>query len=37
VRAALSQHGVTVVDTSADRLAPAVADTYLRLKALGQL
>lgn len=37
VRAALSRHGVTVVDTPADRLAPTVADTYLRLKSLGQL
>ncbi|MFG1673170.1 DUF58 domain-containing protein [Micromonospora sp. NPDC049282] len=37
VRAALSRHGVTVVDVAADRLAPAVADTYLRLKATGQL
>ncbi|WNM41013.1 DUF58 domain-containing protein [Micromonospora halotolerans] len=37
VRAALSRHGVTVVDAPADRLAPAVADTYLRLKSLGQL
>ncbi|PSK59625.1 hypothetical protein B0E53_06914 [Micromonospora sp. MH33] len=37
VRAALSRHGVTVVDSPADRLAPAVADTYLRLKSLGQL
>jgi uncharacterized protein (DUF58 family) len=37
VRAALARHGVTVVDAPADRLAPTVADTYLRLKALGQL
>ncbi|MFI7212095.1 DUF58 domain-containing protein [Micromonospora maritima] len=37
VRAALSRHGVTVVDVAADRLAPTVADTYLRLKSLGQL
>ncbi|MGX7670219.1 DUF58 domain-containing protein [Plantactinospora sp. DSM 117369] len=37
VRAALARHGVTVVDAPADRLAPMVADTYLRLKALGQL
>ncbi|MEO3780854.1 DUF58 domain-containing protein [Micromonospora sp. B11E3] len=37
VRAALGRHGVTVVDATADRLAPAVADAYLRLKALGQL
>ncbi|MER6584637.1 MULTISPECIES: DUF58 domain-containing protein [Micromonospora] len=37
VRAALSRYGVTVVDVPAHRLAPAVADTYLRLKSLGQL
>lgn len=37
VRAALARHGVTVVDAPADRLASTVADTYLRLKALGQL
>ncbi|GAB3970296.1 hypothetical protein GCM10027615_26400 [Plantactinospora veratri] len=37
VRAALARHGVTVVDSPADRLAPTVTDTYLRLKALGQL
>ncbi|MEH0845266.1 DUF58 domain-containing protein [Micromonospora sp. CPCC 205711] len=37
VRAALARYGVSVVDAPADRLAPAVADTYLRLKALGQL
>lgn len=37
VRAALARHGVTVVDAEAGRLAPALADTYLRLKALGQL
>ncbi|GAA3753975.1 DUF58 domain-containing protein [Plantactinospora mayteni] len=37
VRAALARHGVTVVDAPADRLAPMVTDTYLRLKALGQL
>jgi uncharacterized protein (DUF58 family) len=37
VRAALARYGVTVVDAPADRLAPTVADTYLRLKALGQL
>jgi uncharacterized protein (DUF58 family) len=37
VRAALSRHGVTVVDAPADRLAPTVADTYLRLKSLGRL
>ncbi|MEU1237126.1 DUF58 domain-containing protein [Micromonospora aurantiaca] len=37
VRAALSRYGVTVVDVPGHRLAPAVADTYLRLKSLGQL
>ncbi|TDB73018.1 DUF58 domain-containing protein [Micromonospora sp. KC721] len=37
VRAALARHGVTVVDAPADRLAPVVADTYLRLKAQGRL
>ncbi|WP_229399632.1 DUF58 domain-containing protein [Micromonospora okii] len=37
VRAALARHGVTVVDAPAAHLAPAVADTYLRLKALGRL
>ncbi|TDC35921.1 DUF58 domain-containing protein [Micromonospora sp. KC213] len=37
VRAALARHGVTVVDAPADRLAPVVADTYLRLKAHGRL
>ncbi|MGX1613505.1 DUF58 domain-containing protein [Micromonospora chalcea] len=37
VRAALSRYGVTVVDVPAHQLAPAVADTYLRLKSLGQL
>ncbi|MEU4792371.1 DUF58 domain-containing protein [Micromonospora tulbaghiae] len=37
VCAALSRYGVTVVDVPGHRLAPAVADTYLRLKSLGQL
>ncbi|MBE1487316.1 DUF58 domain-containing protein [Plantactinospora soyae] len=37
VRTALARYGVTVVDAPADRLAPLVSDTYLRLKALGQL
>ncbi|TDC68584.1 DUF58 domain-containing protein [Micromonospora sp. KC606] len=37
VRAALARYGVTVVDTPANRLAPTVADTYLRFKSLGQL
>ncbi|MBF5028148.1 MULTISPECIES: DUF58 domain-containing protein [unclassified Micromonospora] len=37
VRAALSRYGVTVVDVPGHRLAPAVADTYLRLKSLGRL
>ncbi|MDM4784554.1 hypothetical protein [Micromonospora sp. b486] len=31
------RYGVTVVDVPGHRLAPAVADTYLRLKSLGQL
>ncbi|MFG3709060.1 DUF58 domain-containing protein [Micromonospora sp. NPDC047670] len=37
VRAALGRHGVMVVDAPAGRLAPTLADTYLRLKSLGQL
>ncbi|MEV6797863.1 DUF58 domain-containing protein [Micromonospora rifamycinica] len=37
IRTALGRYGVTVVDAPAARLAPALADTYLRLKALGQL
>ncbi|RKN38085.1 DUF58 domain-containing protein [Micromonospora endolithica] len=37
VRAALARHGVTVVDAPAGHLAPAVADTYLRLKSQGRL
>ncbi|SBT52255.1 DUF58 domain-containing protein [Micromonospora auratinigra] len=37
VRAALSRHGVTVVDAPAHHLAPTLADTYLRLKAQGRL
>jgi len=37
VRTALARHGVTVVDAPADRLAPMLSDTYLRLKSLGQL
>ncbi|MGH3737083.1 MAG: DUF58 domain-containing protein [Micromonosporaceae bacterium] len=37
VHAALSRHGVEVVDAPADRFASAVADTYLRLKAAGRL
>ncbi|MGN9764474.1 DUF58 domain-containing protein [Micromonospora sp. SD12] len=37
VRTALGRHGVTVVDAPAGRLASTLADTYLRLKALGQL
>ncbi|MEU7993966.1 DUF58 domain-containing protein [Micromonospora sp. NPDC049060] len=37
VRVALARHGVTVVDAPAGRLAPTLADTYLRLKALGHL
>ncbi|MEV6365878.1 DUF58 domain-containing protein [Micromonospora musae] len=37
VRAALTRHGVTVVDAPAGALAPQLADTYLRLKAQAQL
>ncbi|MEU5562216.1 DUF58 domain-containing protein [Micromonospora musae] len=37
VRAALTRHGVTVVDAPAGALAPRLADTYLRLKAQAQL
>ncbi|MFI1192287.1 DUF58 domain-containing protein [Micromonospora sp. NPDC020750] len=37
LRAALTRYGVTVLDAPADRLAPEVADTYLRLKSLGRL
>ncbi|MFY1598289.1 DUF58 domain-containing protein [Micromonospora sp. WMMD737] len=37
VRVALARHGVTVVDAPAGRLAPTLADTYLRLKSLGHL
>ncbi|MFI6262061.1 DUF58 domain-containing protein [Micromonospora sp. NPDC051006] len=37
VRSALARHGVTVVDAPAGALATTLADTYLRLKALGQL
>ncbi|MEV0877488.1 DUF58 domain-containing protein [Micromonospora echinofusca] len=37
VRTALGRHGVTVVDAPAGHLAPALADTYLRLKSLGRL
>ncbi|MEV6332531.1 DUF58 domain-containing protein [Streptomyces sp. NPDC051909] len=33
----LQRHGVTVVDATADALAPALADTYLALKAAGKL
>jgi uncharacterized protein (DUF58 family) len=35
--AELSRHGVHVVDAVPDRLAPALADTYLALKAAGRL
>ncbi|MTK01244.1 DUF58 domain-containing protein [Micromonospora sp. CP22] len=35
--AALTRHDVTVVDAPADRLAPALADAYLHLKATAQL
>ncbi|SCL28222.1 Uncharacterized conserved protein, DUF58 family, contains vWF domain [Micromonospora nigra] len=37
LRAALARHQVTVVDAPAPALAPALADTYLRLKAQGRL
>ncbi|WP_433390282.1 DUF58 domain-containing protein [Micromonospora sp. KLBMP9576] len=37
VRAVLARQAVTVVDAPPGRLAPALADTYLRLKALGHL
>ncbi|WBB64854.1 DUF58 domain-containing protein [Micromonospora sp. WMMD812] len=37
VRAALARYGVTVVDAPAGALATTLADTYLRLKSLGQL
>lgn len=37
VRAALTRHGVEVVDQPVATFAPAVADAYLRLKAAGKL
>ncbi|WP_091555758.1 DUF58 domain-containing protein [Micromonospora pattaloongensis] len=37
VRAALTRHGVEVVDAPADRFASDVTDAYLRLKTLGRL
>ncbi len=37
VSAALARHGVQVVDAPPDRLPPALADTYLALKAAGRL
>jgi uncharacterized protein (DUF58 family) len=37
MRAALTRHGVDVVDEPVATFAPAVADTYLRLKAAGKL
>ncbi|MFC3504575.1 DUF58 domain-containing protein [Micromonospora krabiensis] len=37
VRAALSRHGVTVVDAPAGALATTLADAYLRLKSRAQL
>ena len=37
VAAQLAQRGVDVVDAPPDRLAPALADTYLSLKAAGRL
>ncbi len=33
----LRRHGVVVVDATPDNLAPALADTYLALKAAGRL
>ncbi|MEV6398354.1 DUF58 domain-containing protein [Streptomyces sp. NPDC051907] len=33
----LQRHGVTVVDATPDKLAPALADAYLALKAAGRL
>jgi uncharacterized protein (DUF58 family) len=33
----LQRHGVTVVDATPERLAPALADAYLALKAAGRL
>jgi uncharacterized protein (DUF58 family) len=33
----LTRHGVHVVDATPDTLAPALADTYLSLKAAGRL
>lgn len=33
----LQRHGVVVVDATPDNLAPALADTYLALKAAGRL
>ncbi|MDN3297506.1 DUF58 domain-containing protein [Streptomyces ficellus] len=33
----LQRHGVTVVDATPDKLAPALADAYLALKATGRL
>lgn len=37
IRATLARHDVTVVDAPAGRLAPTLADTYLRLKSQAQL
>jgi uncharacterized protein (DUF58 family) len=37
VAALLSRHGVDVIDAVPDRLAPALADSYLTLKAAGRL
>jgi uncharacterized protein (DUF58 family) len=37
VAAVLRRHGVAVVDAGPDDFAPAVADTYLSLKAAGRL
>jgi uncharacterized protein (DUF58 family) len=37
VAAVLSRHGVDVIDAVPDQLAPALADSYLTLKAAGRL
>jgi uncharacterized protein (DUF58 family) len=37
IAALLRRRGVEVVDASPDRLAPALADAYLNLKAAGRL
>ncbi|HEY5015417.1 MAG TPA: DUF58 domain-containing protein, partial [Streptosporangiaceae bacterium] len=37
ISARLRRRGVEIVDAPPDRLPPALADAYLRLKAAGQL